>query len=313
MKKILQYILLFLFLSFSGIIIANKTNRDLVKSTAENLVGLDKTCSKPIEYSIGTIDPKFGISKDAFIENAARAEKIWEEETKKELFAYNPEAEFKINLIFDERQQATNEAIELENKLEKLDLTHDSTIEEYNSLKIKYSKRLAEYESKVAKYEKRLREYEKDVKYWNAHGGISEEEYQKLEKERKELKDIYEDLEKEREAINALASKANQAAKEENEIIDRYNANLETYKSKFGETREFEKGVFDGTGINIYEFREKADLEMTLIHEFGHALGIGHLSNPDSIMYYIMGEQNLENPALTEEDASALKSTCKIE
>jgi len=299
MKKILQYILLFLFLSFSGILLANKTNRDLVKSTAENLVGLDKPCSKPIEYSIGTIDPKFGISEDAFIENAARAEKIWEEETKKELFTYNPEAEFKINLIFDERQQATNEAVELENKLEKLDLTHDSTIEEYNSLKIKYSKRLAEYESKVAKYEKRLREYEKDVKYWNAHGGISEKEYQKLEKERK--------------AINSLASKANQAAKEENEIIDRYNANLETYKSKFGETREFEKGVFDRTGINIYEFREKADLEMTLIHEFGHALGIGHLSNPDSIMYYIMGEQNLENPALTEEDASALKSTCKIE
>lgn len=312
MKKILQYILLFVLLSFSGIILADKTNRDSVKSTVENLAGLNEPCSKPIEYSIGIVDPQFGIPKDTFIENVSQAEKIWEKEAGKELFTYNPEAEFKINLIFDERQQATNEAAELENKLEKLDLTHNSTLEEYNFLKSKYSQRLAEYELKVAEYEKRLKEYEKDVKYWNTHGGISEEEYQRLEKERKKLKNIYESLEKERKTINTLANKTNQTAKEENEIINKYNANLETYKSKFGETREFEKGVFDGNSINIYEFREKADLEMTIIHEFGHALGIDHLSNPNSIMYYAMGEQDLENPKLTEEDISALKNVCEI-
>jgi len=123
---------------------------------------------------------------------------------------------------------------------------------------------------------------------------------------------MYKNLEEKRKALDVLRGKTNQAAKKVNSLAGNYNASLETYKSKFGLSREFEKGVFDGQAINIYEFEENSDLEMTIIHEMGHALGIEHLNNPDSIMYYLMGEQNLNNPKLTEEDLSALKSVCKI-
>lgn len=310
MKKRLKYLFLFILISFWGIFLANK---EYFRNSIREIAGLDKPCSKPIEYSIGEVDQGFGISKDAILENSVQAEKIWEIESQKELFKYNPEADFKINLIFDERQQSSDEASDLENRLEKLDVAHDSTLQEYSLLKSKYSQRLNDYNDKVAEYEKRMKEYNKNVAYWNSLGGAPEDEYEKLKKEKNKLKDLYTYLEKERKAINVLANQANQTAEKENQIVDKYNSSLETYKSKFGESREFEKGIYDGQVINIYEFKETDDLRMTIAHEFGHALGIDHLNSPTSIMYYLMGEQNLENPKLTEEDVSALKNICKLE
>lgn len=309
MKKWIQYLILIILLAVWGTVLANRV---IFKGSLKKIVGLDKPCSKPIEYSIGEVDQKFGISKDDVLKNALEAEKVWEAEARKDLFKYNPKAEFKINLVFDERQQSTNESIKLEDNLEKLDVAHDSTLQEYNLLKEKYSKQLEEYNKNVDEYEKRIEKYNKDVAYWNSRGGATEEEYKKLEKEKKELKAMYEKLEKERKVINNLASQANQTAEKENQIVNKYNSSLETYKSRFGESREFEKGIYSGQIINIYEFREVEDLRMTIIHEFGHALGIDHLNDPGSIMYYLMGEQDLENPKLTEEDISALKNVCKI-
>lgn len=309
MKNWIKYLFLIILLAAWGTFLVNE---DYFGGSLGEIVRLNKPCSKPIEYSIGEVDQKFGISKDEVLKNALEAEKVWETEAQRELFKYNPDAEFKINLIFDERQQSTNESIKLEESLEKLDVAHDSTLQEYDLLKENYGKRLEEYNKDVNEYEERIKKYNKEVAYWNSRGGATKEEYKKLEKEKKELKIMYENLEKERKAINALASQANQTAEKQNQIVNKYNSSLATYKNRFGESREFEKGVYNGQAINIYEFREVEDLRMTITHEFGHALGIDHLNDPSSIMYYLMGEQDLENPKLTEEDISALKNICKL-
>jgi len=196
--------------------------------------------------------------------------------------------------------------------LEDLGIAHESVSNEYDSLNKTYNQKLKEYNADADKYENKLKEYEEEVQHWNSQGGAPEDEYKKLQEEKNALEDIYKNLEKERTTLNALMGKANQAAKKVNSLAGNYNESLETYKNKFGSSREFEKGVYDGQAINIYEFEENSDLEMTLIHEIGHALGIEHLNDPSSIMYYLMGEQNLENPKLTEEDLSALKNICKL-
>jgi hypothetical protein len=62
-----------------------------------------------------------------------------------------------------------------------------------------------------------------------------------------------------------------------------------------------------GTRIYIYGFKTKADLLITLAHEFGHALGLEHVSGGDSIMSPSSDSTNL---VLSPEDITELKRVC---
>ncbi|PIP26716.1 MAG: hypothetical protein CO140_01330 [Candidatus Moranbacteria bacterium CG_4_9_14_3_um_filter_40_7] len=269
-------------------------------------------CEEPIKYSLGQIDHRFGISPEKFRALILEAEGLWENSAKLNLFEYDAAAAFKINLIFDERQMQTLDSEELESNLQKLEAEQDKLIKQFGSLSNAYQKKLADYNAQLAAYEKRLKKYNKEVEYWNEQGGAPEDEYADLEKERKKLKKLADDLEKQRLAVNSLATETNQVVKRENQVVLKYNADIATYKSQYGESREFEKGIFNGEEINVYQYKENDDLRLTLIHELGHALGLNHLENPQAIMYYLMGEQGMENPSLTAEDLQALKEACQL-
>lgn len=309
MKKLFQYFLIILLFSFWGILLQNKT---AVQETVQEITGLGLPCAKPFEYSIGMVDPRFEIDLAKFLAVAQEAEQIWENQSGKDLFEYNPSAEFKINLIFDERQAQSNEADKLEEDLQKLEASHNKITGQYENLSGTYAQKNAQYNSDIVAYEKKLKNYNNNVEDWNKSDKTSEKEYEKLQKEKKELADLYKKLEQEREEINKLAGKTNKLVSQENSVVSEYNASVSTYKNKYGGEREFEKGLYDGKEINLYQFKEDADLRMTLIHEMGHSLGIGHLENPQSIMYYLLGEQDMDNPKLSEEDLNALKIVCKF-
>lgn len=309
MKRVIYYLLIIILLSLWGIIL---TNNERTRNFVQGTLGVNRPCSEPVVYSIGTVDSQFGLSSDELRFLALEAEQIWESEVGKNLFQYDPQAEIKINLLYDERQQQTMESLKLENQLGKLESAHESVVNQYNNLSSQYNKELKDYNAQVSEYEKKLNEYNKDVEYWNKKGGAPEDEYEELEEERKDIKEMYADLEKQRKSVNELANKVNGLVGKENKIVNEYNANVNSYQNKYGESREFEKGVFDGKQINVYQFREKDDLRLTIAHEFGHALGINHLVDPQSLMYYLMSEQEMIQPKLSSEDISALKNVCFI-
>lgn len=310
MKKFLKYFLIIILFSLWGIILTNKEQtREAVKTVYQTI---NPPCSQPLEYSIGQIDPKFGLSKDDLVKLAGSAETVWEAPSGKNLFQYDPKVAFKINLIFDERQEQTLESGKLEENLNNLKLSQEAVEKQYSSLQGQYTQKVSAYEKAVDSYHDRLKRYNTEVDFWNSQGGASPDKYDELQKEKKKLKDLYNSLEKQRVEINNLAGKSNELITKENQIINRYNTDVATYKSKFGDTREFEKGLFNGEGINIYQFQEKSDLELTLAHELGHYLGLAHVENPQSIMYYLIGDQNLDNPAPTEQDLAQLKTVCRL-
>jgi predicted Zn-dependent protease len=61
--------------------------------------------------------------------------------------------------------------------------------------------------------------------------------------------------------------------------------------------------------INIYEFESRSQLIRILSHELGHAIGLGHNENAESIMYYLNKGTGLSPTA---EDIRDLKAYCKI-
>lgn len=273
-----------------------------------------KPCRMPLKYAVGSVDPRFNISPEKLKEILNLAENLWEKNSRLNLFEYSPEAELKVRLAYDTRQQQTVEAGQIEESLKNLDVQRVLLEKQQSTLSSEYNKEFSLFKKAVNKYEDRLEEYNKDVSRWNSQGGASEEEYAKLKKEEQALKEEFKELKKKEAELNTLAKKSNIIVAQENKIISNYNRTVTTYKSKFGNSQEFEKGIFDpSAGIIIYQFKEVTDLELTLMHELGHALGIGHVGNPESVMYYMIGEQNLDNPKFTSEDLAALKETCQLE
>lgn len=309
MKKFFQYILVIIFLSLGGMLLISKFQP---RNYIQEALNLNKPCDKPLEYSIGNLDPRFVISRDDFLKTANQAEKVWEDPSGKSLFQYNPDASFKINLVYDDRQKQTTESKDLEEKLGQLESSHDSIMKEYASLSTAYKKRIDTYNVSVSRYKDDLEKYNAEVKYWNDQGGAPPDTFDDLKKQKKDLDKRFDTLEKERIAVNSLAGKTNNLAEQSNEIADVYNQNLNTYKNKFGESVQFDKGIYDGQKIDIYQFYEIGDLRLTLAHELGHALGIGHLENSKSVMYYLMGDQDMSTPQASSEDISALKKACRI-
>jgi hypothetical protein len=58
-----------------------------------------------LEYTFGDIDSRFNLKNEELIEMLKDSEKIWEEPLEYDVLRYNPEAYFKINFVFDERQE----------------------------------------------------------------------------------------------------------------------------------------------------------------------------------------------------------------
>lgn len=58
-----------------------------------------------------------------------------------------------------------------------------------------------------------------------------------------------------------------------------------------------------GTGANVANL-SRGQVELTLAHEIGHALGLGHSSQPEALMYYSLGSK--EKAVLTEDDIDGL-------
>ncbi|MCI0533034.1 matrixin family metalloprotease [bacterium] len=238
-------------------------------------------CEKTLYYSIGEFDGRFDITRDGFLSALKKAEAVWEDPAGLPLFEYDPEARFAVHLVYNESSAKTE-------RLETLDEQIEKTTEEYAALK-------KQFESLEKIYEQSLAEHNEKVSLWNKKGGAPEDVYQKLTNEEN-------DLERQRRALNELVDSLNSIAREANLDVEKYN--------QIG-GKPFDQGNYTGDAIRIYSFEDEKNLVLVLAHEFGHALGIGHVEDPRSIMHYLMSEENSVRVSPSPEDLFALKAMCQ--
>jgi len=278
--------------------------------------GTLKPCDKPIEWGIGRFDTQFGLSQADFKSYIAEAGAVWEKALGRKEFIYNPNASFKINLIYDERQLATMQKQKTEFGLSAAEDALRKLDANLTAFKNQYDQKVSAYEQALASYKSEKSAYDAEVASWNSKKGAPPNVFQSLETERQSLNAEAASLNSEVAAINTQTTQLNALLSERNAKAAEYNNLAENYNKKYSGTLEFNQAEYISPSgskagvINVYQFGNKADLILALAHELGHALGMNHVENPKSIMYYITGINAETTLTPTAEDLAELNKVC---
>lgn len=258
-----------------------------IVSYAENIL-YHSPCDTPRTYRIGSIDPKYNLTHDQFLERVNQSEEIWETEIGKDLFLYVPEGDIEINLVYDQRSLLSRQINDLNSKVKEQQSALDPKIADYK-------RRASEFRSKID-------QLNNDIEFWNNKGGAPPDEYEKLKSRQASLQQEADSLRSEAETLNQSTDEFNAQVGQLHQTVSTFNTALQ-YKPEEGEY------IYDNgqETINIYFDNSQTELVHTLAHELGHALGIPHNNDPLSIMY----PQTSEAVALTDNDRAGLEKACE--
>lgn len=245
-------------------------------------------CDSPMGYKIGSIDARFGLSSNDALTDIQEATSIWSDAYHKNLFAFSNDANLTVNFVYDKRQ-------ELDTKITSL-----STQLQQNNEQLQ--QQIASYKADVTAFEKRLKALNETINKYNSEGGAPQAVYADLVKQQNQLK-------AEGDALNARARELNLSTNDYNASVANLNQDVTQFNAALAQKPE--EGLFEyNNGVNtitIYFASNRQELLHTLAHEFGHALGMMHVQNPEAIMY----PYTTSVLAVSPDDESQLRSVCQ--
>lgn len=224
------------------------------------------------------------MTKEAFLSEIARSEKLWESAIGKELFTYVPSGgDITLNLIYDSRQATTEKLQEIDGDISDKQETYDTLYAEYLTLKERLRLQKTDYNRKLGELESIRTAYEKEVARWNKRGGAPQKDHERLEQERNTINARVNQLNNQLASLNKTTESLNNLALRINALIDKLHLDIDKFNTtKATNGEEFSEGEYirDALGmqINIYQFSDITKLSRVLTHEFGHALGLKHVA-----------------------------------
>lgn len=273
-----------------------------------------RRCPQPLTWKIGAIDPRFDINRETLKNMMADIGDLWSNAAGKNLIVYSDSGRVTINFIYGREQKITDSERQLSQRIDQLKLQHRSLEHRYKSVFYSHEDQLDEYDRKLEAYKKQIEEYNWLMLRRSDASVVEDLENERLIKFKKRIKSLKDELDTLEKTLNDEVKKLAQLSGQLDDAANRVNKLIFSFNDRFGSARTFYQGVYiddlNHQKINIHEYENTDKLRLVLAHEAGHALGLSHVSNPTSIMYFKMEYQNEQTLHLSEEDVRAIRNVC---
>jgi hypothetical protein len=276
-------------------------------------------CSQPLRYSIGSIDTRFAVSVPELEQAVEAAARTWNSGTGTALLSKQTDdlqpADIVIRLVYDGRQERTDREVRFRERirsqqirLDRQQIQHDKNRESFDEQSLRYK----EFAENTAE---RLNELNEWIRRKNENGGFVGTDLEQFEQRKKDIEDAQDRVSNDQQELDKIARAINSEMDELNEKFADHNRLIQRYNDEFAGDLRFAKATYQKTSeggiVTVNQFMNDKELTLIIAHELGHALGLTHLQQPESVMYSQMGEQQL-NPTiqLTAADRQAVRLLC---
>lgn len=242
-------------------------------------------CDSPVTYKIQSVDPRFNLSRNDFLQDVEQGAQIWNTAEGKTILQYDQSGNVAVSLVFDQRQELSNQINSLQGQLD----NQKGTIDE----------QIAKYQKDRAAFEQKVSDLNSQIQYWNSKGGAPPDEYNKLVDQQRQLQ-------AQASALNATAKILNQSTVSYNSQVNTLDQTIDSFNQQL--SNKPEEGLYNPNDktVTVYFNNTQNELVHTIAHELGHALGLNHNNNQASIMYAFTNKSLIP----TRDDLDALSTVC---
>jgi hypothetical protein len=274
--------------------------------------GRSEAFSTIMTYRINSIDERFGLSRQEVADAVHEAVAMWEKALGHEIFREDPHGSIEIDLVYDNRQAVVDDLKNIGRSIDDAKASYDDLMNLYNDLKPEVARKNVAYSVQYNAYLGHLNAYRADLDAESKNDSVSREAFQSLSRRKQSLDAELEGLKAQQADLQKTVDDLNTLVAEIGSTASNHNSQVMSYKNTCNEmTGDIASGRYERTmfreSITIFQFSSRNTLVRTLAHEFGHARGLEHSKNPDSIMYYRIRS---DSKGLAPEDIAAMQARC---